>query len=466
MTDTTNAGRRALLAGWGRATPSASRLVDVDPTRLPEAIRDLPARGGIARGLGRSYGDPAQNAGGHVLRLAAANEQIVIDDAAGTVTAGGGVGLDDLLALLVPRGWFVPVTPGTRFVTIGGAIASDIHGKNHHRDGSFGNHVTRITLMLADTTVVTLGPDEAPGNDHDLFWATVGGMGLTGVILDATFRLIPIETSRMSVETSRVGRLDEIMAAMTASDADFRYSVAWLDLLARGEHLGRGVLTSGEHATRDQLGPQEAADPLAYDGRQLVSVPPLVPAPGVINRLSVAAFNEVWYRRARPGRHAGLESIPAYFHPLDLVGGWNRVYGRSGFLQYQFVVPFGAEDTLRTVIERIAAAQLPIFLTVLKRFGAGNRGPISFPMGGWTLAVDVATDRAGLAPLLRDLDEFVLGAGGRHYLAKDFHMTPADVRRGYPRLAEWQAIRHRVDPAGVWASDLSRRLELTPSTPS
>ncbi len=453
--------RATLLAGWGGATPSAAAVYDLDEAGLPAAIKDLPARGGIARGLGRSYGDPAQNAGGHVLRLAPANERIVIDDESGTVTAGGGVQLEDLLAMLVPRGWFVPVTPGTRFVTIGGAIASDIHGKNHHRDGSFGQHVTRMRVMLADTTVVELGPDERAGNDHGLFWATVGGMGLTGVILDATFRLIPIETSRMAVETHRIGDVDEIMARMADSDANFRYSVAWIDLLAGGRNLGRGVLTNGEHATRDDLGAGEAVDPLAYDGRQLVAVPPVMPPRGVINRLSVNAFNELWYRKARRGRHTGVESIPAYFHPLDSVGSWNRVYGRSGFLQYQFVVPFGAEDTLRTVIGRISAAQLPIFLTVLKRFGPGNRGPLSFPMGGWTLAIDVATDRAGLGPLLRDLDELVLAAGGRHYLAKDFHMTPADVRRGYPRLAEWQAVRRRVDPAGLWASDLSRRLQLT-----
>jgi len=462
--NTANTSRttRTLLAGWGRATPSAASVVDVDDVGLPSAIKDLPARGGIARGLGRSYGDPAQNSGGHVLRLAPTNERVVIDDDAGTVTAGGGVQLDDLLAMLVPRGWFVPVTPGTRFVTIGGAIACDIHGKNHHRDGSFGQHVSALSLMLADTTVVELRPDEAPGNDHELFWATVGGMGLTGIIVEATFRLIPIETSRMAVETHRIGHVDEIMARMAESDTNFRYSVAWIDLLAGGRHLGRGVLTNGEHATRDDLsGTADATDPLAYDGRQLVAIPPVMPAPGVINRASVAAFNELWYRKARRGRHTGIESIPAYFHPLDLVGSWNRVYGRSGFLQYQFVVPFGAEDSLRTVIERISAARLPIFLTVLKRFGPGNRGPLSFPMGGWTLAIDVAADRGGLAAMLRDLDELVLDAGGRHYLAKDFLMTPADVRRGYPRLGEWQQTCRRVDPAGVWASDLSRRLQLT-----
>ena len=449
-----------MLAGWGLASPSAAELIDVDSDTLAAAIKDLPARGGIARGLGRSYGDPAQNSGGHVLRLAATNDQIVIDDRAESITVGAGVSIDDLLAILVPRGYFVPVTPGTRFVTIGGAIASDIHGKNHHADGSFGDHVTSMRLMLADTTIVDIGPD----SDPDLFWATVGGMGLTGMIVDATFQLIPIETSRMSVETRRIGNLDEIMSRMAVSDAEFRYSVAWLDLLATGKHLGRGVLTNGDHATADQLGPAEASDPLRYVGKQLVAVPPVVPAPGVINRLSVTAFNELWYRKAPLARQGEMQSIPAYFHPLDLVGSWNRVYGRQGFLQYQFVVPLGAEDVLRTVIERISASALPIFLTVLKRFGAGNPGHLSFPMGGWTLAIDVPTDRAGLSELLHGLDTLVLDAGGRHYLAKDFQTSAAAVRRGYPRLDEWLQIRNRVDPAGVWASDLSRRLELTPIT--
>jgi decaprenylphospho-beta-D-ribofuranose 2-oxidase len=450
-------GRRAVLAGWGQAATSAAELIEVEAEHLADAVKALPSRGGIARGLGRSYGDPAQNAGGHVIRLAPAADQIHVDHAAGTVTVGAGVSIDDLLAVLVPRGWFVPVTPGTRYVTIGGAIASDIHGKNHHADGSFGNHVTRIRLMLADTSVVEVGPDR----DAELFWATVGGMGLTGVIVEATFRLIPIETSRMAVETRRVDHLDEIMARMAATDADVRYSVAWIDLLATGRHLGRGVLTNAEHATRSQLGDVE--NPLAYGGRQLVAVPPVVPPAGVINRLSVAAFIELWDRKAPRVREGELQSIPAYFHPLDLVGGWNRVYGRTGFLQYQFVLPFGAEEVLRSVIRRISAASLPIFLTVLKRFGARNPGHLSFPTGGWTLAIDVPTRIHGLSAMLHGFDAEILDAGGRHYLAKDFQTSAASIRRGYPRLDEWLAVRARVDPAGVWASDLSRRLGLSPT---
>ena len=288
-------------------------------------------------------------------------------------------------------------------------------------------------------------------------------MGLTGVILDATFRLIPIDTSLMAVDTRRIDNLDEVMSRMSERDASFRYSVAWLDLLATGRHLGRGVLTNAEHAEAGDLDAKHAGAPLAYAGKQLVTLPPVVPGPGVINRLSVAAFNEMWFRKAPRLRERELQSIAAYFHPLDLVGDWNRVYGRGGFVQYQFVVPVGAEATLRTVIERIAAAALPIFLTVLKRFGPGNPGPLSFPLEGWTLAIDVPARCAGLSELLAGFDRLVLDAGGRLYLAKDFQTTPDAVRRGYPRLDEWLAVRERVDPTGVWASDLSRRLGLTPT---
>jgi decaprenylphospho-beta-D-ribofuranose 2-oxidase len=288
-------------------------------------------------------------------------------------------------------------------------------------------------------------------------------MGLTGVIVEATFRLIPIETSQMLVTTRRIGHVDEVMERMVEGDADARYSVAWIDLLASGRHLGRGVLTTANHARPAELGAREAADPLAFAGKQIVSVPPVVPRRGLINRVSVAAFNELWYRKAPKYRAGELQSIPAYFHPLDLVGDWNRVYGRQGVVQYQFVVPDGAEDALRVVIDRISAASLPIFLSVLKRFGTANPAPLSFPIAGWTLAIDVPAGRAGLSDLLHGLDTVVLDAGGRHYLAKDFQTTPEAVRSGYPRLDEWLAIRERVDPSGLWASDLSRRLGLTQS---
>jgi decaprenylphospho-beta-D-ribofuranose 2-oxidase len=450
---------RQLLTGWGRTAGSSAELVAESARQvdaLAAAVKELPPRGGIARGLGRSYGDSAQNGGGVVLRLHDQVLDAAIDEAAGTVTVPAGVSLDDLLRAAVPRGFFVPVSPGTRFVTVGGAIASDIHGKNHHVEGSFGNHVQRLSLLLADGSVVELGPDRRP----DLFWATVGGMGLTGVILDATVRLLRIETSRCSVDTTRTPDLDTLLTLMDEGDRYYRYSVAWIDLMAKGSRLGRSILTRGDHASTDQLAPRDAVDPLAYDPHQLVAVPPLVPPAGLLNHTTVAAFNELWYRKAPRRRVGQIVSISSYFHILDAIGSWNRLYGRLGFLQYQFVVPFGQEAALRTVVERLAGSGTASFLAVLKRFGAANPGPLSFPIPGWTLALDLPAGSRGLAGLLHGLDEVVLDAGGRHYLAKDSHTTPAAIRRGYPRLAEWQAVRASVDPAGVWASDQSRRLRL------
>ena len=448
---------RRSLTGWGRTNATVAEVLELPNHEVPAALKEVGPRGALVRGLGRSYGDAAQNAGGLVLRLLGAAHQAVLDAQRGTVTVPAGVSIDDLLRVIVPRGYFVPVTPGTRFVTIGGAIASDIHGKNHHLEGSFGNHVASLTMLLADGSQVVVGPQQQP----ELFWATVGGMGLTGVILDATVRLLPIETSRMSVDTSRMPDLDSLLTAMAEGDDDYRYSVAWIDPQAKGRHLGRSVLSRGDHAGLDQLGPKDAIDPLAYGPKQLVAMPPLVPPMGVINHATVAAFNELWFRKA-PRRSVGqLQSIAAYFHPLDMVGSWNRIYGTKGMLQYQFVVPFGQEEAMRTVIERLSASGTASFLAVLKRFGPGSRAPLSFPAPGWTLALDVPAGTGGLGDMLHSLDRVVLDAGGRHYFAKDAVTTPDAIRRGYPRLAEWKAVRDAVDPLGVWQSDLSRRLGLT-----
>ncbi len=447
---------RRSLVGWGRTNATVAALREVPNHEAAEAVAQAGSRGAVVRGLGRSYGDAAQNSGGMVVRLQGAAHEAVIDAAAGTATVPAGVSLDDLLRHLVPRGWFVPVTPGTRFVTIGGAVASDVHGKGHHVTGSFGNHVVSLRLLLADGQVVDIAPDRQPA----LFWATVGGMGLTGIILDVTFRLLPIETSLMSVDTTRLPDLDAVFAAMEEGDDDYRYSVAWIDPQAKGRSLGRSVLGRGDHARLTQLGAKAAADPLAYGARQMVTMPPLFPRPGVINHATVAAFNEMWFRKAPRHREGELQSIATFWYPLDMVGSWNRVYGARGMVQYQVVVPFGAEETMRAVVERFSSIGAASFLAVLKRFGAANPAPLSFPQPGWTLALDVPAT-AGLAELLHSLDRLVLDAGGRHYLTKDSHTTPDAIRRGYPRLDEWKAVRAAVDPNGVWQSDLSRRLGLT-----
>ena len=451
---------QARLTGWGGTTPAVGRLTvhssrDVDS--LAATVKDLPTRGGIARGLGRSYGDAAQRAGGVAVGLRDTAHHVVLDADAASATVPAGVSLDDLLRVLVPRGFFVPVSPGTRFVTVGGAIASDIHGKNHHVEGSFGKHVRRLSMLLADGTVVELSPEVRP----ELFWATIGGMGLSGIILEATIGLLRIETSRCSVDTDRAPDLDALLTLMDEGDRYFRYSVAWIDLMAKGSRLGRSVLTRGDHATVDQLSPSEAVDPLAYDAHQRFNVPPVIPPPGFVNHLTIKAFNELWFRKAPRRRIGQIKSIPGYFHPLDFVGSWNRLYGRHGFVQYQFLVPFGEEHALEHVVERIAASGAPSFLAVLKRFGAANPAPLSFPAPGWALALDVPAATRRLPELLHGLDDLVLDAGGRHYLAKDAHMTPQAIRRGYPRLAEWQAVRASVDPAGTWVSDQSERLALT-----
>jgi decaprenylphospho-beta-D-ribofuranose 2-oxidase len=451
--------RPETLTGWGRTAPTAATVVERagrDRQRLAETVKDVGPRGAIARGLGRSYGDSAQNGGGTVIRLHDHARDVIVDDVTAAATVPAGVSIDELLRVIVPRGWFVPVTAGTRFVTIGGAIASDIHGKNHHVDGSFGNSVVRMALLLASGEVVELSPTQRP----ELFWTTVGGMGLTGIVLEATITLIPIATSRLAVDTDRVPDLDGLLAAMEEGDEWFRYSVAWIDPMARGRHLGRGVLTRADHATVDQVAPKQAVDPLEYGPRQRITVPPVVPAPGVINHTTIKAFNELWYRKAPRRRIAQIVSIAGFFHPLDMVGSWNRLYGRAGFLQYQLLVPFGQEEALRQALGRFAASGAPSFIAVLKRFGAANPAPLSFPAPGWTLTVDVPAATRGLRPLFHGLDELVLAAGGRLYLAKDAHMSPAAVRRGYPRLDEWRQVRASIDPMGVWVSDQARRLRL------
>ena len=446
------------LSGWGRTAWTVSdTVVPADVEAIRTVVAASPHRGVIARGLGRSYGAAAQNAGGSVLLMpgTAVGAPYSLDDNTGIVTAPAGMSLDDILRDSVPRGWFVPVTPGTRFVTVGGAIASDIHGKNHHFDGSFGQHVRSMRVLLSSGEIVRLSPEE----NAAWFWATVGGMGLTGVVLDAEIRMLKIGSSRVRVETERLTDFDAVVAAMSSDGADdtYRYSVAWVDLVATGRSMGRGVLTRGDHATAAEAGGGD--DVLAYDPKVRLAAPPWVPNQ-LLNKLSIKAFNEVWYRKAPSRRHVGIESIPAFFHPLDGVRQWNTLYGSQGFIQYQFIVPLGQVEVLRRVIEAFSGQGVASFLAVLKRMGPQNAAPMSFPTEGWTLTLDMAAGLRGLPELLARVDTMVLDAGGRHYLAKDSHVAPSAVRRGYPRFAEWQEVRAEMDPTGRWNSDLARRLGL------
>ena len=448
---------RALLHGWGRTAPSTADVVrPTTAEELAAVVADAAAkRGLVARGLGRSYGDAAQCAGGTVVDTTAMDAVLGWDPASGTLRVGAGASLDALMRQFVPRGWFVPVTPGTRWVTVGGAVAADIHGKNHHTDGSFCSHVTGLSLV-SPTGVHELSPDDA---DPGPFWATAGGMGMTGVLSDATLRLLRVETSAMRVDTRRADDLDELMDALESCDAEHRYSVAWVDGLATGRRLGRGVLSAGDHATVDDLSFRRRAAPLAFAPRTRLDVP--VDAPGrLLNPLTVAGFNEFWYRKAPRRRLGEVQDIATFFHPLDGVGRWNRMYGRRGFVQYQFAVPPGAAEVVRVALERLATARTASFLTVLKRFGPADPGPMSFPVAGWTLALDLPLVSPGLAGLLDDLDELVAGAGGRVYLAKDARLRPELLSVMYPEIDRWRQLCRRLDPEGLVRSDLARRLDL------
>jgi decaprenylphospho-beta-D-ribofuranose 2-oxidase len=444
---------RTTLTGWGRTAPTAADVVAAtDPAQLAEAVRAAGRRGVLARGLGRSYGDAAQNAGGTVLDMTRMNRIHRVDADAGLVEVDAGVSLNELMRRMLPFGLWVPVLPGTRQVTVGGAIAADVHGKNHHVAGSFGNHVRRMELLLADGTVRSLTPED------DEFWATVGGMGLSGVILRATLALQHTESAYFVVDTERTADLDGLMSRLSTGDEDYPYSVAWFDSVAGGAALGRAVITRGRPATREALPARLRRDPLAFSAPRFGTAPAIFPS-GLLNKLTVRAFNEFWYRKAPARRTGEIQNITMFFHPLDIVGEWNRIYGPRGFLQYQFVVPFGAEEAFRRCVQTISASGHVSFLNVLKRLGAANPGPLSFPMPGWTLAVDLPV-RRGLDRLCAELDELVLAAGGRVYLAKDSRVDADTFARMYPRLDEWRKVRDALDPTGVFTSDLARRLAL------
>jgi decaprenylphospho-beta-D-ribofuranose 2-oxidase len=446
--------RPVMLTGWGQIAPTAARLSQpADPSQVAALLRAVPGRGVIARGLGRSYNNAAQNEGGLVVGTTRMNRITAFDTGTGLVTCEAGVSLEQLMIAGLPHGWFVPVSPGTRQVTVGGAIAADVHGKNHHRAGSFATHVPSFDLLLPDARQQHV----TPGSQAGLFWATAGGMGLTGIILRATIQLTKVETSRVRVDTVRTRDLDETMAYLSETDHRYGYTVAWTDCLARGAGLGRSVITSGDFAALDDLPAAGQRDPLAFRPAARVGAPAVFPG-GLINRYTVALANEAWYRKAPRRRDGEIVAIGTFFHPLDGIRNWNRVYGPAGFRQYQYVVPFGAADTVRRSLERIRAARAPSFVTVLKRFGPADQGLLSFPMAGWTLALDFPARTPGLAGLLDWLDEQVLEAGGRVYLAKDSRVSAKLFAGMYPRLEEFRKLRAELDPAGIMASDLSRRL--------
>ncbi|HEX7377990.1 MAG TPA: FAD-binding oxidoreductase [Pirellulales bacterium] len=450
------------ITGWGNL--AAVRAPVFRPDRIGDLRRTVAENRGtlISRGLGRSYGDAAVNAGG-VLSHVCLNRFLAFDEAQGIVECEAGVTFDELIRVSLERGFFPAVTPGTRHITVGGAIAADVHGKNHHVDGSFAQCLLDFRLLTAGGEVLRCSRQE---NSH-IFWATLGGMGLTGAIVDARFRLRPVASAFLTVDYQRTANLDQSLEAFSAGDAGYNYSVAWIDCLARGRSLGRSVLMRGNHAAASELrsvgiAHHEIAVGNAHPTpRRRKSVPCFLPN-FVLNPWSARAFNSLYYHGHRDER--ALVDYDSFFYPLDAVSNWNRIYGRRGFLQYQAALPADASRLgLIALLEAISSSRQASFLAVLKTFGPANAGWLSFPLAGSTLAVDFPNTGPALAQLLDTLDEIVIAHGGRVYLAKDARMSRESFDIMYPGADEFRNLKAALDPTGRFSSHLARRLGLSPA---
>jgi FAD/FMN-containing dehydrogenase len=442
--------RATSLSGWGRYPVLDCRtLAARGRDDVLHAIEATPSL--IARGLGRSYGDAALNPAG-TLAMARSDRLIAFDEDTGLLECEAGLSLAALLRLFVPRGWFPPVTPGTKHVTVGGMIAADVHGKNHHRAGSFGMHVERLTLATADGRVIACSPTENAG----LFAATIGGMGLTGIVLSAAFRLVPIETAYLRQRTDAANDLAEAIALLEEKGSA-TYTVAWIDCLAGGSNIGRSIVFSGEHARVTDLPPRRQADPFRFSSRRSLAVPLDAP-PWALSPLTIRAFNEVYFRGNRSKKERLLD-YDRFFYPLDALQGWNRLYGRRGFVQYQCVLPkAAAAEGLGRLLSLIRGAGEGSFLAVLKLLGRGGAF-MSFPLEGYTLALDLPASPHCLA-LLDRLDAVVADCGGRLYLAKDARASAGLIERCYPDIDRFRHVRATVDPRHKFRSALSERIGL------
>lgn len=438
-----------MLSGWGRypQVPCA-----VHAPRTPDDLLALQQQGPlIARGNGRGYGDCALNSGSTV-EMRRFNRMLAFDPHSGQLVTQAGVLLADVIATFLPRGWFPAVTPGTRFVTIGGMVAADVHGKNHHRDGSFGAFVDWIDILTADGTIRRCSRELKP----DLFGWTIGGMGLTGVILRVAFRLRPVETGWIRQTTLMAADLEATMA-LFERHASASYSVAWIDCLAGKRRLGRSVLSLGEHAALDELPPARRPGPFDIPRRAALNMP-FAPPFSPINTASIKAFNTAYWFANSLKQGDRLVDWDSFFYPLDAVYNWNRIYGRRGFMQFQCVIPpADAQVGLARLLGAIRQSGQGSFLAVLKRFGPGS-GPVSFPMEGYTLALDFPVSAANLA-LMDSLDKIVLDHGGRFYLAKDSRMTAQTLHASDARMARLQAMR-QASGATTFQSHQSQRLAI------
>ncbi|HSE78645.1 MAG TPA: FAD-binding oxidoreductase [Alphaproteobacteria bacterium] len=442
--------KEATLAGWGRSSTARTRLGR--PERLAEldaAPRTADRNGLIARGAGRSYGDAALNDGGRTLLTTRLNRMVSFESMTGELVCEPGVTFGDLIETFAPRGFMPPASPGTAYATIGGAVANDVHGKNHDVHGSFGDHVRWIELILADGSTRRVGA----ADDPDLFAATIGGLGLTGLMRRIAFRLLPGASAAVEVRERRMSDLDAYLTAFAETRGKSTFSVGWIDALAKSGALGRGILETAEFAP---------AAGLVSKPRRRAAVP--IDFPGfVLNPASVRLFNAVYFARVPAAGRTRIMPLAQFLYPLDAIADWNRIYGKRGFYQFQCVLPDAESPAgLRTMLEAIAAAGRGSFLAVLKTLGGEGRGHLSFPMRGHTLALDFPR-ASGAEELIGRLIRITRERGGRVYLAKDALLGAEDFRVMYPRLDEFERVLARVDPMGCFTSDLARRLKLKPA---
>jgi decaprenylphospho-beta-D-ribofuranose 2-oxidase len=435
------------LTGWGRSSHASSTVIEPATTQeVVAALRECNGTKVLARGGGRSYGDAALSAGGRVIRTTKMNAVRSFDRASGTIVVDPGVTFGDLMRGFATSGWAAPVTPGTQFATIAGAIANDVHGKNHDADGSIGDHVLWLDLALPDATVRRVDRS----NDPELFAATIGGIGLTGVITGVGLRMLAIPSTTLRVRERRVGSLAEYLELLQDARTRSRYSVGWIDGVATGRRLGRGILETAEHI-------EDPATPRR--GRVPVRMPVDLPS-GAINSWTVGLFNRCYFRRIPPaGRERKLD-LETFFYPLDAILDWNRIYGRRGFVQFQCVIPDPeAHRALHELLRAIAASGQASFLAVIKSLGSAGVGFLSFPLRGITLALDFPLAR-GTHALLDRLHSITIDHGGRIYLAKDSCVSARHLRQMYPKVEQFRAVLARADPQRRMRSDMSDRLQL------
>lgn len=452
-TSLSGSGRLAFVESQVRHPETVSALKDI--------VLDSGAHPILARGAGRSYGDAALNADGETVMTERLNRILAFDEATGLLRCQAGVLLQDILRVFVPRGWFLPVTPGTKFVTVGGAIAFDVHGKNHHRDGALSHFVRSFDLLTASGEEHTCSRTE----NQELFFATVSGMGLTGVITQVELQLKPIDSALIDLYSVKARNLDEAFELFDEHEPNYQYSVAWIDCLASGAALGRSILMFGDHAQTAGLTPARQERPLYLKPKRRFSIPFELPS-GLLNPLTIRAFNTLYYARQRAKEVRTVVDYEQFFYPLDFLHRWNRMYGKKGFVQYQCVFPSEQSRAgLVEILKRCSAKRRASFLAVLKCLGSEDEGYLSFTMKGYTLSLDIPF-RKGLPAFLAELDEVLLRHGGRVYLAKDAFLKPESFRAMYPNFDQWRQVKSKIDPHYVFSSALSRRLQITPQDES